>query len=109
VGERTPIAARLTVDASSDIGGGGSDGRLDGVGSDRFGAGLFSFAIAGGGAPLGEGSLPRSRGESCPCRVSAGSASSPIGPPGSPAFAMAVPHMLQKRASSAFEAPHFWQ
>jgi hypothetical protein len=32
-----------------------------------------------------------------------------IGPPGSPVLAMRAPHMLQKRASAVFRAPHAWQ
>lgn len=42
--------------------------------------------------------------------VSAGAAPpAAIGPPGSPVDAMRAPHMLQKRASSVFRAPHAWQ
>jgi hypothetical protein len=39
----------------------------------------------------------------------AGGAAGVIGPPGWPAAAMPPPHMLQKRASSAFFAPQRWQ
>lgn len=53
---------------------------------------------AGSGVVFGAGGSPR--GAAPP---------GTIGPPGSPVDAMRAPQMLQKRASSAFRAPHAWQ